>query len=184
MQFHDGQVIMPHDAPDLVFLAVWAVMLFLDTQKNSVRGKSSTMKATGDAFVHPVVASAHHYLHLHRHQAPPDTPICTYHTKNTPQCVNSHQITALLRIHVTKIGFQTLGFHPHEIETHSLCSGGATLHLADISDSTIKIVSRWRSDAFLIYLWVQITTFTKGVAATMAKVQWFIHTNAPHASLL
>ena len=58
-----------------------------------------------------------------------------------------------------------------------------TLHLAGIPDSTIKIVGRWRSDAFLIYLQGQIATFTRGVAAVMAKVQWFRHTNAPHASL-
>ena len=58
-----------------------------------------------------------------------------------------------------------------------------TLHLAGIPDSTIKIVGRWRSDAFLIYLQGQIATFTRGVAAAMAKVQWFRHTNAPHASL-
>ena len=142
------------------------------------------MEATSDEFGDLVVAAAHRYLHLRRNNAPPDTPICTYYTNNSPQSVNSRQITALLRLHATKIGFQTLGFHPHEIGTHSLRSGGAmTLHLAGISDSTIKIVGRWRSDAFLIYLQGQIATFTQGVAAAMAKVQWFRHTNAPHASL-
>lgn len=183
MQFHDAQGIIPHDAPDEVFLAAWAVTLFLDTQKNCVRGESSTMEATGIPFGCPVVASAHRYLHLRQHNAPPDIPICTYYVNGSPRCVNSRQITALLRLHAAKIGFQKLGFYPHEIGTHSLRSGGAmTLHLAGIADSTIKIVGRWRSDAFLIYLQGQIATFTKGVAAAMAKVQWFRHTNAPDAS--
>ena len=184
MQFHDSRGIIPHDAPDAEFLAAWAVTLFLDTQKNSVRGESSTMEATGLTNGDPVVAAAHRYLHLRRHNAPPETPICTYYTQAIPCSVNSRQVTALLRATATKIGFHALGFYPHEIGTHSLRSGGAmTLHLANISDSTIKIVGRWRSDAFLIYLQGQIATFTKGVAAAMAKVQWFRHTNAPHASL-
>ena len=51
-----------------------------------------------------------------------------------------------------------------------------TLHLAGVSEHTIKIIGRWRSDAFLIYLQGQIASFTKGVAAAMAKVQWFKHT--------
>ena len=88
MQLYDGQGIIPHDSPDSVFLAAWAVMLFRDTQKNSVQGKSSTMEAIGDAFGDPVVAAGYRYLHLHRHQVPPDTPICTYYKNNTPQCVN------------------------------------------------------------------------------------------------
>ena len=50
-----------------------------------------------------------------------------------------------------------------------------TLHQTHISDSTIKIVGRWRSDAFLIYLQGQVATFTKVVSKVMAAVPWFIH---------
>ena len=142
------------------------------------------MEATDDAFGGPVFDNAHRYFHLHRHQPPPDTHICTYYINHTPHCVNSYQITALIRIHITKIGFQTLGFHPYEIGTHFLCSGGATtLHHAGISGCTIKSFGRWRYGAFLIYLQGQITTFTNGVTTVIEKVQWFRHTNAPHASL-
>ena len=38
-----------------------------------------------------------------------------------------------------------------------------TLHQSHIPDSTIKIIGRWRSDAFLIYLQDQVATFTKAV---------------------
>ena len=114
----------------------------------------------------------------------PDTPIYTYYTHSTPNSVNSRHVTSLLSATATKIGFHTLGSHPHEIGTYSLQSGGAmTLHLTGVPDSTIKIVDRWRLDASLIYIQGQIAAFTKGVAAVMAKVQWFRHTNAPHASL-
>ena len=37
-----------------------------------------------------------------------------------------------------------------------------TLHQAHVPNSTIKIIGRWRSDAFLIYLQGQVATFTKG----------------------
>ena len=50
-----------------------------------------------------------------------------------------------------------------------------TLHQAHISDSTIKIIGRWRSDAFLIYLKGQVDIFTKGVSKAMAAVLWFTH---------
>ena len=50
-----------------------------------------------------------------------------------------------------------------------------TLHQAYISDSTIKIIERWRSNAFLIYLQGQMATFTKGVSKAIAAVLWFTH---------
>ena len=75
-----------------------------------------------------------------------------------------------------KIGFRKLGFHTHKIGSHSLRSGGAmALHQAHVHDSTIKIIGRWRSDAFLIYLQGQVATFTKRISKAMASVCWFTH---------
>ena len=54
-----------------------------------------------------------------------------------------------------------------------------TLHQVHIPESTIKIISRWQSDAFLIYLQGQVATFTKGVATAKAKIAWFHHQVAP-----
>ena len=48
-----------------------------------------------------------------------------------------------------------------------------TPHQAHIPDSTIKIISRWRLDAFLIYLQGKVATFTKGVASETAKMPNF-----------
>ena len=50
-----------------------------------------------------------------------------------------------------------------------------SLYKAHISDSNIKIVRIWRSDAFLIYLQGQLATFTKYVFKAMAAVL-FSHT--------
>ena len=51
-----------------------------------------------------------------------------------------------------------------------------TLHIAGVSEHTIKIIERWRSDAFLIYLQGQIASFTKEVAVAMTQVPWFTYT--------
>ena len=48
-----------------------------------------------------------------------------------------------------------------------------TLHQAVISDSTIKVLGRWKSDAFIIYLQGQLLSFTKGVAAAKKEILWF-----------
>ena len=126
LQIHDKHSITPHDAPDHIFLSTKAITLSLDTQKNSVRGESSSMEATGVLHGDPVSAAARRYLHLRANHAPPNTPICSYYPtiSLSPQPIKSRQITSLLRLHAAKIGFQRLGFYPHEIGTHSLRSGG------------------------------------------------------------
>ena len=140
------------------------------------------MEATGLPHGDAVSAAARRFIHLRSNNADLDTPICTYYTSHgsTPSSIPSRHITATLCTTAIKLGFQKLGFYSHEIGSHSLRSGGAmTLHLAGVPEHTIKIIGRWRSDAFLIYLQGQIATFTQGVAAAMAKVRWFKHTTAP-----
>ena len=131
------------------------------------------MEATGLSHGDPVTAAARLYLHLRLHDAPPDTPICAYYVAPgaAQKLVTGSNIVFHLRATAHKIGFQRLGFHAHEIGSHSLRSGGAmTLHQAHVSNSTIKIIGRWRSDAFLIYLQGQVSTFTKGVSKAMLAV--------------
>ena len=94
--------------------------------------------------------------------------------------VTTSHLVALLGLWTSKIGYSCLGFHPHEIGSHSLSSGGAmTLHQAGQSDSTIKIIGRWQSDAFLIYLQGQVATFAKVVSVAMTQVMWFTSTARP-----
>ena len=64
MQFHDKEGVIPHDAPTKVFLQAQTVTLFLDTQKNSVRGKYTTMEATNLKHGNTVSAAAWRFLHL------------------------------------------------------------------------------------------------------------------------
>ena len=43
MHFNEKEGVIPHDTPTKVFLQARSVTLFLDTQKNSVRGESATI---------------------------------------------------------------------------------------------------------------------------------------------
>ena len=152
--------------------------MFLDNQKYCVHRELSIMETIclfpGDL----VSACSQCYLHLWKNNCPPKTPIYTYYVLMgaEPKFVTGTNIVEILRATDKQIGFQHLGFSPYEIGSHSLHLGGVmTLHQVHISDNTIKIIGRWRSDAFLVYLQVQVATFRKVVSKTMASVPWFTH---------
>ena len=67
---------MAPDAAADVFLPTLTTTLLLNTQKNCVRRKSSNMEATCLLHGDPIPACAWSYLHILKHNTPPDTPIC------------------------------------------------------------------------------------------------------------
>ena len=104
------------------------------------------MEVTGLENGNPVSSAAHIFLHLRKHNADPGTPIFSYFTTvgTASKSVISTNIVFLLFFHAAKVGFQHLGFYPHEIVYHSILSGGAmTLHQAHIFFNTIKIIGFW-----------------------------------------
>ena len=140
------------------------------------------MEATELSHGDPISATAWRFLYLHSHHSNPNTMIFSYFLAKgaLPKSVTSTHIVSLLHLHPASICFQRLGFFPHYIGSHSLLSGGSMeLHQAHIPNSTINIIIWWRSDTFLIYLQVQVATFTKDVASAMAKIAWFYHQVAP-----
>ena len=131
MKFQDTRGAIPFDAPDYHFLQALVVTLFLDTQKNSVRGKSISMENTCLPSGCPVMAWARRFLHLRGHDADLNTPMCVYFERKGAEgkYVTTSHFVALLRFWTSNIGYARLGFHPHKIGSHSLRSGGAmTLH--------------------------------------------------------
>ena len=156
--------------------------MFLDTQKHSVQGESISMDNTCLPLVCFMVACTRRFLHLRNNDADLDIPMCVYFERKGAEgkSVTSTHLLALLQIFSSKIGFARLGFHPHKIGSHSLHLGGAMiLHQAGQSDSIIKVIGRWRSDTFLMYLRVQVTTFAKGFSVDMKQVMWFTSTSRP-----
>ena len=77
MHYYEKEGAIPHDAPAKVFLQARVVTLFLDTRKNSIQSKSTTMEATDLEQGNPVsaAAAAWSFLHLRQHNAEPDTTI-------------------------------------------------------------------------------------------------------------
>ena len=62
------------------------------------------------------------------------------------------------------MGAIKLGFEPEEIGTHSIRSGGAMAYylLPTMSDSQVMFSGRWKSLAFLRYIWSQVDRFHSG----------------------
>ena len=93
IQFHDDDGVIPTQAPAKVFMAATAVTLYLDTQKNCVRGESCTMEATGLPHGDPVTAAARIIIALF---------FCLRSCKYTK--TNSHRRT-------TQFRFRDIQFH-------------------------------------------------------------------------
>ena len=73
------------------------------------------------------------------------------------------------------MGVARLGF-AEDIVTHYLRSGLAMAkHIARIQDQTLMTIRRWRSLGFMVYIWEQISLFSKGVSFHMIAHPWFQH---------
>lgn len=80
----------------------------------------------------------------------------------------------LQHIRHTVNNMSVLGFKGDEVGIHSICSSLAmALYLSKRSVSTIMLLRRWSSDAFLLYIRRQIQEFSKGVSADMVKNEEF-----------
>ena len=142
----------------------------MDTQKNYVSGESISVDISRLLFGCPVVACTCCFLHLRDNNADLDTPICVYFDRRgaAGKSATSTHLVSHLWLWDANIVFAKLGFHPHEIVSHSLRSGSAmTLNQSSQSYSTIKVVVRWYSDTFLVYLQGQVATFAKCVSAAI-----------------
>lgn len=84
------------------------------------------------------------------------------------QLLSNNYLITKLRLAVLIIGQEELGFLPTEIGLHSLCSSAAmTMFLAGISVTTIKLIARWGSEAFMDYIRPQVEMFSSLVSKTM-----------------
>ena len=76
-----------------------------------------------------------------------NTPVCTFkRSGGWLDKIASSQVLTRLQVTAEAVGSARLGFEPHEIGTHSLCSG------AGVPVYTIMLIGRWSSNAFLHYI--------------------------------
>ena len=64
LQFHNADRVIPNNTPSKTLFRAQGVSLFLDTQKDSVWGKSTTMEATNLAHGGTISAAPCYFLHL------------------------------------------------------------------------------------------------------------------------
>ena len=142
--------------------------LTFDDQKNAVRGEQISHAATAELLLCPCKALARLCRHLHNHNAPPSTPLCTYYDgAGLPRQATPSLITNALR-HATIDVQQLTGIDPFLISARSLRPGGATALLCTgIDPDVIQLLGRWKSDAMLCYLRVAAHANTHNFAQGM-----------------
>ena len=78
------------------------------------------------------------------------------------------------------MGCKVLGYLTKDIGTRSIRSGCAmALHLGELPEYVIKVIGRWKSDAFIVYICPQIKEFSCGVTYKTIQVQPFYAIPAP-----
>ena len=157
------------------------VTLTFTTQKNAVRGEVIGLGLSGDPFVCPVLSTARQVRHLLLHNAPPETPLCTYYQDDRAHYVTPTDITTTMQASVRALG-SVIGFTPKEVSARSLRAAGAmALLCAHVDSDTIKLLGRWRSDEMLRYLTVQAQPIMRDFASRM--LQGGQYTLLPNATI-
>jgi hypothetical protein len=135
-----------------------------------VRGEKIGHGRSGHPRFCAVEALCHRVRHLREHDAPGDTPLCTYFVNGLARFVSSQDITTTLRASVAILGPDALGFAPNEVSARSLrASGAMALLCAHVDSDTIRLLGRWRSDEMLRYLHVQAQPLMQRFAAQMLQ---------------
>ena len=102
----------------------------------------------------------------------PQTTVNTFFDTKSNKLVRitAAQIRATIRSSVRSMGHKKLGVSPNDVGTHTVRTSCAMLlYLAQVRTSTIMLLGRWKSDAFLLYLRRQVKEFTDGIADTMTS---------------
>ena len=81
-------------------------------------------------------------------------------------------------------GKLAFGFDAVDIGTKSIRSGAAmALFLMNVSVQKIKMMGRWSSEAFLVYIRPQVLEWTNGLSQTMIHINSFTDANESRPTL-
>jgi hypothetical protein len=153
--------------PIPLLTAVTFVTYCFTIQKNSVRGEVVGLGRSGHPRCCPVEATVNRVRHLRLHNAPGDTPLCTYYTDQNSFFVTASDITSTLRSSVAALGTAS---EPADVSARSLRAAGAmALLCANVNPNTIRMLGRWRSDEMLQYLHLQAQPLMQNFARRMLE---------------
>ena len=130
------------------------VSISFENQKNMEIYETITLHANGELVLCPVKAwTATVKRHLSIPDSTIDSPVNLVWSNNEIKEIPSTLIISDLRSTVELMGREVPGYLAEDIGTHSLRSGCAmALHLVELSEYAIKLIGRWKSDAFLVYI--------------------------------
>ena len=147
------------------------VSITFENQKNGEKEATITQHRTSRDRICPVRAwaqTAHRILSYDGTNA--DTPVNTFKSNGKLVQFTSKQVRQNIKSTVKTIGATRLGIDIKRVGTHSLRTSAAMLlYLANVRTSTIMLLGRWKSDAFLLYLRRQVKEFTEGVTHQMTS---------------
>ena len=180
---------IPHSQPLHSLLKADCVSITFVEQKNNEKMETITqhrvLNSNKDIRLCPVYTWAHTIHRIHQYKkSTEDTTVNTFLNPDTNKLVRitSKQARQHLRDTVRRFGASSLGIDEKRVGTHSLRTSCAMLlHLAHAKTSTIMLLGRWKSDAFLLYLRKQVKEFTAGVSdMMMSQADTFFTIQHPH----
>ena len=179
VRFIKDNKILPFSHPDLEMADYVAVTFVKQKNKDDMRTIHVDRADTDDnslccvknlALVCKRIASYHHETPVLLR------PLSMYQSeKGTFSKITNRYVIHLLRQATKAMGPEVLGFHPDEIGTHSIRSGGAMAYflIPGMTDSRLRYFGRWRSDSFLDYIREQVDRFKKGFSTHILKHKHF-----------
>ena len=179
VRFIKNNKILPFHHPDLTNADYVAITFAKQKNKDDMRTVHVEKADVADrnlccvynlALVCKRVASYHHHLPVLLR------PLSLFQSeKGAFSQITNRYVIGLLRQATKEMGEEVLGFHAHEVGTHSIRSGGAMAYflIPGMTDSRIKYFGRWNSDAFLDYIREQVDRFRKGFSTYILKHKHF-----------
>ena len=163
------------------------VTVTFENQKNGLKMDRRTHQRTSDPALCPVKCIASLVDRIYRTVpfAGPDTTINTIYLHNRREQISGASIRKHMRSTCTaKGGKSTFGFDAHDIGTKSIRSGAAMgLFLMNIPVQKIKMMGRWSSDAFLVYIRPQVLEWTNDLSQNMIHINSFTDVNESRPTL-
>ena len=153
------------------------IAITFEFQKNQEKNETICQDCTEDPILCPVKSWASIVTRIYNYKGTnEDTPVNIVNHHNKLYKISSKDSIDFLRKTVRSMKEDNLGFEAKEIGTHSIRSGGAmSMRLSDISEPTIRLIGRWRSDSFLKYIRTQVREFASNISRRMNENEHFTH---------
>ena len=170
LQFLSHKRAIPRRQGNLELLQASSISITFYLQKNDDKGQTITMHRNNSELC-PVRSWATITLRILEYKgASIDLPVNSFQLRGKFQLISSNEILKQIRATVEALGEENLGIKHTEVGCHSIRSSFAMfLYLQYIRTDKIMLQGRWKSDAFLLYIRVQVANFSSGLSKSMIQ---------------